>query len=59
MDNRVEFHVEKQIQQALSALKIASDHVNDTGNIEDDELDAISSLIKSTINKVEFYLGKF
>jgi hypothetical protein len=58
MDNRVEFHVEKQIQQALSALKIASDHVNDTA-IEDDELDAISSLIKSTINKVEFYLGKF
>lgn len=57
MDNRVAFHVSKQLTQALNALRAASDHVNDTV-VEDDELDEISRVIKSGINKVEFYLGK-
>jgi len=58
MDTRVSFHVEKQLKQALSALEIASDCINDTGNIEDEELDQIAMALASLLIKVNHYIGK-
>lgn len=46
------------LEEALDHLKKASQLIHDTGDIEDEELDNISSFVAGSINKLDFYLGK-
>mgnify|MGYP001331325508 FL=1 len=46
------------LEEALEHLKKASELIHDTGDIEDDELDNVSSFVAGSIKKLDFYLGK-
>lgn len=46
------------LEEALDHLEKASQLIHDTGDIEDEELDNISSFVAGSIKKLDFYLGK-
>ena len=57
-DIRVRRAMTPLLEEALEHLKKASELIHDTGNIEDEELDNISSFVAGSIKKLDFYLGK-
>jgi len=50
--------MEPLLKEALKHLESANELINDTGDVEDEELDSISSLVSGSIKKLDFYLGK-
>jgi hypothetical protein len=56
-DIRVRRAMTPLLEEALEHLKKASELIHDTGNIEDEELDNISSFVAGSIKKLDFYLG--
>ena len=57
-DIRVRRAMEPLLKEALKHLESANELINDTGDVEDEELDSISSLVSGSIKKLDFYLGK-
>lgn len=57
-DIRVKRAMEPLLTKALKHLEEASKLIHDTGDIEDDELDNISSFVQGSVKKLTFYLGK-
>jgi hypothetical protein len=58
IDIRVRRAMEPLLKEALKHLESASELINDTGDVEDEELDSISSFVSGSIKKLDFYLGK-
>jgi len=58
IDIRVRRAMEPLLKEALKHLESANELINDTGDVEDEELDSISSLVSGSIKKLDFYLGK-
>ena len=56
-DIRVRRAMTPLLEEALEHLKKASELIHDTGNIEDEELNNISSFVAGSIKKLDFYLG--
>lgn len=50
--------MEPLLKEALKHLESASELINDTGDVEDEELDNIASFVSGSIKKLDFYLGK-
>ena len=48
---------EKLLERALEKLNSACEYINDTGDVESEELDQISTSIKHAKTKLESYLG--
>ena len=45
------------LRKALRDLESASEYINDTGDVESEELDQIATSIKHAQTKLEYYLG--
>lgn len=58
IDVRTARAMEPLLTEALKHLEEASKLIHDTGDIEDDELDNISSFVSGSIKKLDHYLGK-
>ena len=57
-DIRVRRAMEPLLKEAGYHLLIASQLIHDTGDVEDEELDNISSFVSGAIKKLEHYVGK-
>ena len=45
------------LEKVLRDLQSASEYINDTGDVESEELDQIATSIKHAQTKLEYYLG--
>lgn len=45
------------LEQALKHLESANELINDTGDVESEELDQISTSVSHAHTKLEYYLG--
>ncbi len=45
------------LEQALEHLKSANELINDTGDVDSEELDQISTSVSHAHTKLEYYLG--
>lgn len=45
------------LEQALEHLESANELINDTGDVESEELDQISTSVSHAHTKLEYYLG--
>lgn len=57
MDNRVARAMTALLEQALEHLESANELINDTGDVESEELDKISISVSDAHTKLEYYLG--
>lgn len=57
-DIRVKRAMEPLLKEAGYHLLLANQLIHDTGDLEDEELDNISSFVSGAIKKLEHYLGK-
>lgn len=58
IEDRAKKAIEPLLKEAGFHLLMASQIIHDTGDIEDEELDNISSFISGATKKLEHYLGK-
>jgi len=56
-DIRVRQAMTTLLEQALEHLKSANELINDTGDVESEELDQISTSVSHAHTKLEYYLG--
>lgn len=45
------------LEKALKNLESANEYINDTGDVDSEELDQIATSIKHAQTKLEYYLG--
>jgi len=58
IEQRVKMAMEPLLKEAGYHLLMASQLIHDTGDIEDEELDNLSSCVSKAKEKLEHYLGK-
>ena len=56
-DIRVRRAMESLLNEALEHLESANELINDTGDVESEELDQISTSVSHAHTKLEYYLG--
>jgi len=56
-DVRVKRAMTTLLEQALEHLESANELINDTGDVESEELDQISMSVSHAHTKLEYYLG--
>lgn len=56
-DIRVARSISVLLEQALEHLETANELINDTGDVESEELDQISTSISHAQTKLQYYLG--
>lgn len=56
-DIRVNRAMSSLLEQALEHLESANELINDTGDVESEELDQISTSVSHAHTKLEYYLG--
>lgn len=56
-DIRVKRAMSSLLEQALEHLESANELINDTGDVESEELDQISMSVSHAHTKLEYYLG--
>lgn len=57
-DIRVRRAMTPLLEEALEHLKKASELIHDTGDVNDEEFDTVSSFVAGSIKKLDAYLGK-